>query len=127
MVSRNLSVALAISILLAGFPAPSTAQATLSLDGMDVKTRLSSGVPYPVTLKMRTAGGNVQVREACFKWSGEGPFCFDTFSIDDSTGFLSIMLRTGNPNRYKLEGSVVYDSGGKRYRSNWVSKNIRVK
>lgn len=91
---------------------------------MDVAPNLIAGVPYPVNIYMRTDGEAVEVLDACFSWNGEGPFCFSNYEQDRGT--ITVMLTTGTPNIYELEGFMKYRSGGQLRTTNRQVNTINV-
>ncbi len=90
---------------------------------LQVKKPIKAGIPYQVTMPY-TRTDKAKVTSACFLWSGEGPYCFNALTGKKS---IEVTLRTNNPNKYKLQGFVVYTSGGKSHKSNRVSAKINVK
>lgn len=99
----------------------------LKISNFSVEKPLKAGVPYLAQVRFKTEVKNVRILQACFKWSGEGPFCFDNFVVDAQRGILQQRLRTGNPNRYKLEVALRYRANGKELWSNILEKPIHVK
>lgn len=93
------------------------------LKSLQVKNPLQAGVPYRVTLPYSKTG-KVKPIEACFLWSGEGPYCFKMKVLKKS---IRVRLRTGNPNTYKLTGFIRYRSDGKVKETNDVSARIDVR
>lgn len=102
-----------------------TAADKVTLNDLKVSSKLKKGVPYAVTLPV-TVEGKPRIMKACFKWSGEGPYCFSARHVK-SKSQLQLMLRTKNPNTYSLEGYVQYSVDGKVYKSNAISKEIHVR
>ncbi len=95
---------------------------------MQVASEIEAGKSYTATLPYRIAGaGDVTIAEACFTWSGEGPYCFDGFRDDRDAREVSMDLVTRNPNRYLLAGFVKYRANGHAKESNEVSAAIRVR
>lgn len=101
---------------LAAFPA----YADLQLTEMIVKQKLKAGVPYDVALRYK--GDPSSIKEVCFLWSGEGPYCWANLRVDKKAKLVRTKARTGTPSRYELSGFVRY-SGGE---TNRVSKAIQV-
>lgn len=103
-------------------------ESTLSIVDMRVADALQAGVPYSVSFTPRTQGGAVEIIEACFLWSGEGPFCFPTRQArSGNRTVFQVTLYTNNPNSYELEGYIVYQSSdGRRYETNRLSREITV-
>jgi len=97
-----------------------TAYADLKLTDMIVKEKLKAGVPYDVTFKYD--GDASTVREVCFLWNNEGPYCWKDLRVNKGKKTISTKAKTGNPNRYKLSGFVRHSDGI----TNQVSKTIFV-
>ncbi len=95
----------------------------ISLSDLQVKKSLKAGKPYTVKLPY-TKTGDVKVKEGCFLWTGEGPYCFP---VEVRSKTIRAKLRTNNPNKYQLEGFVRYQDGGKIKSSNRVTAIIDVK
>ena len=105
--------------------ATTTAQAgELMVSALQVKPKLKAGVPYTVTLPYEKTG-EVNVRQGCFKWSGEGPYCFKPQKV--TANKITVRLRTGNPNKYQLTGYIIYQANGQMMHSNEVSASIDVR
>ena len=100
---------------------------TVSLTELVVSQQLRAGVPYPATLQYDIEGqGDISFREACFTWSGEGPYCFDVYD-NRAANQVRASLRTGNPNEYLLAGFVRYYANGYERESNTVDAMINVR
>lgn len=100
---------------------------TLILTTLEVDENLSATIPYAVSLPYQIVGeGTVTVRQACFTWSGEGPYCFNAQNDSDNKT-ITVRLHTNNPNTYVLAGFVEYVSNGWKKQSNTVSQIIDVK
>lgn len=94
------------------------------------KDSLSKSKPYLAAIDIRTTGDSVEIKEMCFLWSGEGPFCFKNFKMAKDAGggvHPTIGLSTGNPGSYSLTAYMRYKIGGKKYSTNQVKTNIKVK
>lgn len=99
----------------------------LTLTTLMVDENLKAGVPYKVSMPYEVSGeGPIVVQEACFRWSGEGPYCFKARD-DTASKTVSATLHTNNPNTYRLAGFVKYESNGLDKSSNTVSQKINVK
>lgn len=94
----------AVACFLAG-----PAYADLQLTEMVVKQKLKAGVPYDVALRYK--GDPTSVKEVCFLWSGEGPYCWSELRVDKKAKLIRTKARTGNPNKYTLEGFVRHGDG----------------
>lgn len=105
---------------------PVVAAATLSVTTMAVEENLKAGVPYTVRLGYEIAGGQAKVKEGCFTWSGEGPYCFPV-RVDEANKQAVIQLQTGNPNQYDLGGFLRYSSNGGDHESNAMTTSIDVR
>lgn len=98
---------------------------TVSLNSLIVEKNLKTG-SYPVTLAFDMTG-TPTIRRVCFRWSGEGPFCWASFKINKQKGHIETRATTRNAGRYVLSGFVEYMTGGSVTLSNEVTANIRVK
>jgi hypothetical protein len=110
-----------LSITLASiFFSTSVSAADLSLTELIVKENLKAGVPYDVGLKY--AGNPAGIKEVCFLWSGEGPYCWSDLRVDKGNRIIRTKARTGNPNNYVLQGFVRYGQGQETNKvQQWIS------
>jgi hypothetical protein len=92
------------------------------LQELAVETDLKAGKPYSARLSYEVEGKPHHL-EACYLWSGEGPYCFKARKFER---YFESVLQTNNPGRYKLEGYVRYNNGAQIVDSNRVSATIRV-
>ena len=100
---------------------------TVALTDLVVNEYLTAGVPYPATLVYDINGsGEIIFTEACFTWTGEGPYCFDV-TDNRAANQVRASLRTANPNIYVLAGFVRYSSNGYERESNAVDAVINVR
>ena len=100
---------------------------TLTLSTLVVDKDLKAGVSHQVSMPYEVSGeGSIVVQQACFWWSGEGPYCFSA-QDDTANKTVSVTLRTNNPNTYRLAGYVKYESNGWDKSTNTVSQIINVK
>ena len=90
-----------------------------------VKKDLKAGQPYTAALAYEKSG-EPKIIEACYLWSGEGPYCFKARD-NKGNGQFESRLRTNNPGRYRLEGFIKYKVGNKTLESNHASSTIIVK
>jgi hypothetical protein len=88
----------------------------ITVTGLTVGPNLKTSAGYPAVLSY-TATGNPKIVNACFLWSGEGPYCFGTRD-DRKAGKATTKLRTRNPNQYTLEGYIQYLDNGNSRNSN---------
>ena len=119
----NLTIISACIMALIG--ASGAAAGSLRLTTLNVDSQLRAHVPYWATMPY-THKGTITITKACFRWSGEGPYCFG-FDHNQAAKTVSVSLKTRNPNTYTLEGFVEYETDGKRVQSNKVRKKITVK
>ena len=96
------------------------AAADLTLTELVVNQHLKAGVPYDVALRYQ--GSPTGIKEVCFLWSGEGPYCWPDLRVDKKAKLIRTKARTGNPNAYTLSGFVRYGDG----QTNTVSQKIYV-
>ncbi len=96
----------------------------LRVTQLEVERELTADIPYAATLRYTVvgAGGKVSINQACFTWSGEGPYCFP---VRTQHGDATSTLRTRNPGVYYLKGFLEYTSNGYSKRSN-VSAASRI-
>ncbi len=93
------------------------------------RSQLQAGVPYEASLDIRTPGESVAIRQLCFFWNKDGPYCFPFKMLKGADGKVrpTTGLRTGNPGKYKLTAVMTYSYDGKRYETNQTSINITVR
>ena len=96
------------------------------LSSLVVSSVIKAGKRYPVTLKGRIPNSAL-ISEVCFLWTGEGPYCWDSFSLDRSKGEIRTRAITRNPRTYQLEGLVRYRVNGQARNSNHVEATISVR
>ena len=100
---------------------------TVTLNELRVAEYLTAGVRYPASLLYTINGaGDITFTEACYTWTGEGPYCF-AVTDDRTAGSVRSSLRTGNPNVYVLAGFVRYYANGHPRESNTVDAVINVR
>ena len=98
----------------------------ISVEEIRVDRDLKAKVPYKVTISYTLQGDTpVKINQACFTWSGEGPYCFPV-KLDTKKREASLMLHTGRPDTYSLSGALRYNSEGKTSMSNWYTNEIVV-
>jgi hypothetical protein len=67
------------------------------------------------------------VKEVCFTWSGDGPYCFRITEV--YSGFpatFKVQPRIAYPGKYVVDAFVFYVKDGKRTKTNVVSTRIQV-
>ena len=94
------------------------------LKALIVDSKIKAGAYYPAALSYEISGEPYLVN-ACYLWSGEGPYCFKTTNNKEELKIVS-RLRTKNPGKYELEGFVKYKTDGEYKESNHVSATILV-
>lgn len=117
-----LSLGLAMAIVMPN----SVAAADLTLKSLNVKNPITAGRSYKVTLPYKSTGP-FKVAKGCFLWSGEGPYCFP---VRVGRRTVTVTLRTGRPNKYRLTGYLEYKdhpNGTRLKRTNRVSARIDVR
>lgn len=69
-----------------------------------------------------------EVKRACFKWSGDGPYCFEVKDVNyGSPGYFTVWLRTvNNSGSYMLECYAQYTRDGGTRLTNVVSTQVSV-
>ena len=109
--------------LLSSALAPAAA-ADVVIERVNTNTVMHVGQRYWVDISVRTTT-DVEITEACFIWSGAGPFCFPVVRIQKSKKIrVSIIAR--QPRVYDVQVFVKYNKGGKVYSSNRTSLNVTV-
>ena len=99
----------------------------LRLLSLRVSDTIRAGDPYLVVITFE-ADGEPQIKEACFYWSGEGPYCFKVRNVDlEVPKNFKIMLRTNNPGSYRLECYAEYIREGKTQKTNYIGSQIYVR
>jgi hypothetical protein len=84
--------------------------------------------PFVVNINFE-ADGKVEIRTACFSFSGDGPYCYKVTDVNyGSPGTIKVQVRAKNSGSYALESYVYYYyiKDGKVQPSNIVNCNIRV-
>jgi hypothetical protein len=98
--------------------------ADVVIERVNTNTVMHVGQRYWVDISVKTTT-DVVITEACFIWSGAGPFCFPVVHIQKNKKIrVSIIAR--QPRKYDVQVFVKYNSGGKVYDSNRVNLNVHV-
>jgi len=99
----------------------------LRLLSMRVPETIIRGNPYAAFIIFE-AEGEPQIKEACFSWSGEGPYCFNVMNAQyGSPGAFTVRLLTNNPGSYGLDCYVKYFREGKIKMTNQIGIQIYVR
>ena len=99
----------------------------LRLLSMEVPKDIRKAVPYEVVITFE-ANGEPEIKDACFYWSGEGPYCFKLKKVTfGSPGTFKVRLQTNNPGSYTLNCQVQYVREGKIRLTNYVGSQIYVR
>jgi hypothetical protein len=87
---------------------------------------IKKNLQYGVNFSFESAG-EIEVRRACFFWSGDGPYCFPVKDVwYGSPGTITTVVQTPIPGMYSFEGYVLYVKDGRTVRSNQVSTTVEV-
>jgi len=88
---------------------------------------LREGISYGVNVVFE-AEDRPEVKRACFKWSGDGPYCYAVKDVNyGSPGYFTVWLRTINyPGSYTLECYAQYTRDGGTQLTNVVSTQVSV-
>ena len=122
---KSITVAGVVTAILVATSGTASAADKVALLDLQVNSELRKSLRYPVVLPIRIEG-NAHIMNACFRWSGEGPYCFKV-QHDRGKSQLRTLLITRNPNTYLLEGYVQYSVNGKIHKTNRKSKKINVR
>ncbi|MEX3010176.1 hypothetical protein [Hoeflea sp. TYP-13] len=115
---------IAAFILAFGITASATASEVV-IERVHTDTVMHVGQRYWVDITVKTTT-EVEITEACFIWSGAGPYCFPVILVEKNKQIrVSVVAR--KPRKYNIDVYVKYNSGGKVYESNRVSLNVDVK
>jgi hypothetical protein len=95
----------------------------LELTGLRIPPTPTVGAGVPAALSY--AGGHEPtVKRVCFLWSGDGPYCWDYFSVEKDGNKITTSLTMKEARSYELEAYVEYETAGKLYKSNTVSASV---
>jgi hypothetical protein len=87
----------------------------------DFNKIIKVNIPFEVNFNFE-AGGEPEIRAACFYFSGDGPNCFKVTGVNyGSPGTIQAQIRTKNPGSRRLEGYVLYIRDGKIQSTNVIS------
>jgi hypothetical protein len=88
---------------------------------------LMAGISYRVDV-MFEAEDRPEVKRVCFKWSGDGPYCYGIKDVDyGSPGYFTVWLRAINySGSYELECYAQYTRDGGTRLTNVVSTQVCV-
>ncbi len=90
---------------------------------LKVPQKVKAGEFYETVFEGVQKEGMLTLKDACFHWDQEGPYCFPLREVD---GKVVARLRTRNPRTYTLSGYVRYTHEGKARESNEVSVTLHV-
>ncbi len=109
-------------------PARHLASGELRLLSISSTEKMEIKVHIPFELRINfEADGKPEIRDACFYWGGDGPYCFKVMDVNyGSPGAIRLKLTLARPGSHILESYVVYTREGKGGPSNIVSTNLRV-
>lgn len=105
-------------------PAPVTEKPRhLELTGLRIPPAPTVGDSVPAALSY---AGNHEptVKRVCFLWSGDGPYCWDYFSVERDDNKITTSLTMKEARSYELQAYVEYETAGKLYKSNVVSASV---
>ena len=118
-------ILMGVAILLSISSCTMVGKGELRLIDMEVpeSQRLRSNVQFWVRINFE-AGGNPEIRRACFFWSGDGPYCVNVKNVEyGSIAYFQVPLyaRLGSDS---LQCYVEYIRDGKMQRSNAVASFV---
>jgi hypothetical protein len=118
-------ILMGVAILLSISSCTMVGKGELRLIDMEVpeSQRLRSNVQFWVRINFE-AGGNPEIRRACFFWSGDGPYCVNVKNVEyGSIAYFQVPLyaRLGSDS---LQCYVEYIRDGKIQRSNAVASFV---
>lgn len=71
--------------------------------------------------------GKPEIKDVCFTWSGEGPYCFKVAELYPGTPqTLKVEPRVANPGSFAADCFVLYAKGGIIRKTNTISTRLRV-
>ena len=87
---------------------------------------IKKNLQYGVNFSFESTG-EIEVKRACFYWSGDGPHCFPIKDVYyGSPGTISAVVYTPGSGLYSVDGYVLYVKDGKTIRSNHVSTSVEI-
>lgn len=125
MVPWKFSLLALVSVVLvacATVPTGPLAEGEVRVSGLKVPEKVKAGF-YDVTLEGVQKKGAVVLKDACFFWNLEGPYCFPVREVN---GEVVARLQTRNPRVYTLSGYIRYIHRGETKKSNEVSAQLYV-
>jgi hypothetical protein len=91
-----------------------------------MKEDIKVNFPFAVNISFQ-AGGEPEIRTACFSFSGDGPYCYKAMDVTyGSPGTIKVQIRAKNSGFHSLESYVYYIKDGKVYLTNVVNFQIRI-
>lgn len=95
----------------------------LELTGLRIAPTPTVGDSVPAALSY---AGNHEpaLKRVCFLWSGDGPYCWDYFSVETDGNKITTSLTMKEARSYELQAYVEYETAGKLYKSNVVSASV---
>jgi hypothetical protein len=100
----------------------------LRLLGMRVpeEEKIQVNIPFVVNINFE-AGGEPEIRAACFYFSGDGPHCFKVTDVNyGSPGIIKIQIHTKDLSSSHLECYVGYIREGKIQPTNMISTHFHI-
>ena len=87
--------------------------------------KIRVNIPFLVNISFE-AGGQPEIRAACFYFSGDGPHCSKVTDVIYGSGTINVETKTNNRGSIHLECYVTYIRDGKIQATNVIGTNIRV-
>jgi hypothetical protein len=109
-------------------PTGSIAPGELRLLKMDIPHDGSNkrGLPFVVNINFE-ADGKPEIRSACFKWSGDGPYCYKVSDVNyGSPGTIRVEPLARGVGSYALDTYVLYIRDGKTQRTKVISTPVNI-
>jgi len=82
-------------------------------------------IPFLVNVSFE-AGGQLEIRSACFTFSGDGPHCSKVTDVIYGSGTINVETKTNNRGSIHLECYVTYIRDGKIQATNVIGTNFRL-
>ena len=110
----------------ASVPVEPPAPGELRLLSMSLPEPIRANIHHPVTVKFE-AGGDPEIKRACFYLSGDGPYCFKVTDVHyGPPGSFTVMFRSTRRGSYQIECYAEYIRDGRTWPTKLISSQITV-